>query len=177
MYPYIDNYAKLPCFVVVLSNCSNYHKDMGALALPCTSNWDREKILFFISNCKKTIGTYRPAHSASYQNWQVNFFFRLGTFAGKITGTNGYLYSGHSLESFEKRGVTDEDIAKFKGGIEAQQINGLQSVSGKVSQFAAFQTFTGNPNKIAELLKMYTAVTKEDVMRVYNEYIKGKNAV
>ena len=70
-----------------------------------------------------------------------------------------------SLDSFEKRGVTDEDIEKFKGGMESQLINGLQSVSGKVSQLAAFQTFTGNPNKIADLLKMYTSLTKQDVMR------------
>ncbi|MGZ5246474.1 MAG: insulinase family protein, partial [Flavitalea sp.] len=73
--------------------------------------------------------------------------------------------------------VTQEDIDKYKGGIQSQLINGLQSVSGKVSQLAAFETFTGNPNKISELLKMYTSVTKEDVMRVYNEYIKGKKAV
>mgnify|MGYP001243186363 CR=1 FL=1 len=82
-----------------------------------------------------------------------------------------------SLAVFEERGVTDEDIAKFKGGMEAQLINGLQSVSGKVSQLAQFQTFTGNPNKIAELIEMYNNVTKEDVMRVYNQYIKGKGAV
>ncbi|HSC38286.1 MAG TPA: insulinase family protein, partial [Chitinophagaceae bacterium] len=73
--------------------------------------------------------------------------------------------------------VTDEDIIRFKGGVEAQYINGLQSVAGKVSQLAAFQTFTGNPNKIGDLLKMYSSVTKEDVMRVYNQYIKGKHAV
>jgi zinc protease len=82
-----------------------------------------------------------------------------------------------SLDSFEKRGVTDEDIEKYKGSIESSVINGLQSVAGKVSQLAAFETFTGNPNKIADLLKMYASVTKEDVMRVYNQYIKGKNAV
>ena len=83
----------------------------------------------------------------------------------------------NALDSFESRGVTDDDIAKFKGGMEAQQINGLQSVAGKVSQLAAFQTFSGNPNKIADLIKMYTSVTKEDVMRVYNTYIKGKHGV
>jgi zinc protease len=83
----------------------------------------------------------------------------------------------NALDTFEQRGVTDDDITKFKGGMEAQQINGLQSVAGKVSQLAAFQTFSGNPNKIADLIKMYTSVTKEDVMRVYNEYIKGKHAV
>ncbi len=48
---------------------------------------------------------------------------------------------------------------------------------GKVSQLAAFQTFTGSPNKIGDLLKMYTSVTKEDVLRVYQTYIKGKSAV
>jgi zinc protease len=82
-----------------------------------------------------------------------------------------------SLDSFEKRGVTDDDIEKFKGGAESQYINSLQSVSGKVFQLAAFQTFTGNPNQIGSLLKMYNSVTKEDVMRVYNQYIKGKHAV
>jgi zinc protease len=88
-----------------------------------------------------------------------------------------YALLNHALDSFEARGVTDDDIAKFKGGIEAQYINSLQSVAGKVSQLAAFQTFTGNPNMIGKLLKMYRSVTKEDVMRVYEKYIKLKHPV
>src|SRR5690606_17690010 len=82
-----------------------------------------------------------------------------------------------ALDSFEARGVLAEDVEKFKGGIESQLINGLQSVSGKVSQLASFQTFTGNPNKIADLLKIYQSVTVEDVMRVYRKYIKDKGGV
>ena len=82
-----------------------------------------------------------------------------------------------SLDSFELRGVTDEDVAKFKGNYESQTINGLQSVAGKVSQLAFYQTFAGNPNKVAEEIADYNAVTKEDVMRVYKQYIKGKSAV
>ena len=82
-----------------------------------------------------------------------------------------------ALLSFEHRGVTDENIIRFKGGIESQFINGLQSVSGKVSQLAAFQTYLGNPNMIGQQLEMYRAVTKEDVMNAYNKYIKGKNSV
>jgi zinc protease len=46
-----------------------------------------------------------------------------------------------------------------------------------VFQLAAFQTLTGNPNMIGSLLKMNSAVTKENVMRVYDQYIKGKHAV
>ena len=83
----------------------------------------------------------------------------------------------NALESFEKRGVTDEDIAKFKGQIESRYLNSLQSVSGKVSQLAAYETFTGNPNMIGKELEMYRSVTKEDVMRVYNKYIKQKHCV
>jgi zinc protease len=72
---------------------------------------------------------------------------------------------------------TDEDIDKFKGSIESQYINGLQSISGKVSQLAAFQTFTGNPNQIGNMLSLYQSVTKESVMNAYNKYIKNKGCV
>jgi zinc protease len=92
---------------------------------------------------------------------------------GKTLAEMEKLYKA-SLDTFEARGVTDEDIEKYKGSQEANIINGLQSVAGKVAQLAAFQTFTGNPNKIADLLQMYASVTKEEVMRVYNQYIKVK---
>ena len=82
-----------------------------------------------------------------------------------------------ALLAFEKRGVTDEDIAKFKGSIESQNINRLQSVQGKGATLASFQTLAGNPNMIGQLLDRYNAVTKEDVWRVYNEYIKDKHSV
>jgi len=82
-----------------------------------------------------------------------------------------------AIKVFETRGVTDEDIEKFKGGFESQYINRLQSVSGKVSQLAQYQTLTGNPNMIGKELARYTSVKKEDVLRVYNKYIKGKPAV
>src|SRR5215203_3945833 len=82
-----------------------------------------------------------------------------------------------AFAEFEKRGVTDEDVEKFKTGFEGRTINGLASVSGKVSTLAAFQTFAGNPNMIKKLLDQYSKLTKEDVMRVYNQYIKNKNHV
>ena len=56
-------------------------------------------------------------------------------------------------------------------------INGLQSVSGKVSQLAEFQTFTGNPNKTDDLLKIYNAAYQRRCDARYNTYIKSKGAV
>lgn len=82
-----------------------------------------------------------------------------------------------SLTEFEQRGVTDDDLLKVKAKMEASSIFGLQSVAGKVSQLAASQTFQGKPDTIADDIARYNAVTKEDVMRVYNTYIKGQNSV
>ncbi|MCO7225710.1 pitrilysin family protein [Pleionea sp. CnH1-48] len=82
-----------------------------------------------------------------------------------------------SLKEFEQRGVTDDDLAKAKATFEANTILGLQSVAGKVSQLAAYETFTGNPNYIQKDIERYNSVTREDVMRVYEQYLKGKHAV
>ncbi|RNI30148.1 insulinase family protein [Rufibacter immobilis] len=82
-----------------------------------------------------------------------------------------------AFAEFEKRGVTDDDLERFKASYEAGIINSLSSVSGKTSTLASYQTFTGNPNYLTNQLKAHRAVTKADVMRVYNQYIKGKKAV
>ena len=96
--------------------------------------------------------------------------------------------SGHSLSDlekiirstineFEQRGVTDDDLIKAKAKMEANFIFGLQSVQGKVSQLAAYQTYTDNANYIEKDIARYNNVTKVDVMRVFKTYIKDKAAV
>ena len=83
----------------------------------------------------------------------------------------------NSMDEFEKKGISDEDLKRFKASYEANTINGLNSVRGKGAQLAYYQTFTGNPNYIKNDLARYMNVSKEDVMRVYKKYIKGKSAV
>jgi len=82
-----------------------------------------------------------------------------------------------TLVEFEGRGVEDDDLTRVKAGIVSGMIYGLESVSGKVSQLAAYETFTGDPDYIGKDISRYENVTKEDVMRVYEKYIKGKPAV
>lgn len=172
---YIDNYARLPLLSVVYPTVPNYHKDMGALACLAQVLGQGRNSVIYQQMVKKQLALQASGFS-SLSELSGEFMFQITPSPGKTLATMDTLFR-RALDSFEVRGVTDEDVAKFKGGIESQQINGLQSVSGKVSQLAQFQTFTGNPNKIAELITMYQSVTKEDVMRVYNEYIKGKSAV
>ncbi|MDH0449737.1 pitrilysin family protein [Shewanella sp. GD04112] len=82
-----------------------------------------------------------------------------------------------SINEFEQRGVTDDDLQKVKVQFEADTIFGLQSVKGKVSMLALNQTMFGEPNKIAVDLARYANVTKDDVMRVFKKYIKDKPMV
>ena len=82
-----------------------------------------------------------------------------------------------SFSEFETRGVLDDDLTRVKSSIVSGLIYGLESVSGKISQLAAYETFRDNPNGIGDDIARYENVTKEDVMRVYNQYIKDQNAV
>lgn len=82
-----------------------------------------------------------------------------------------------SLTEFESRGVEDDDLIRVKSGIVSGMIYGLESVRGKVSQLAAYETFRNNPNAIGDDIARYENVTKDDVVRVYNQYIKDKPAV
>jgi zinc protease len=172
---YTDNYARLPLLTIAYPTVPNYHKDMAALAcLAQVLGQGRNSTLF--QELVKTQKALQASAFSQLSELAGEFSFRITPSPGKSLADMDSLYRA-ALKTFAATGVTDDDIAKFKGGIESQLINGLQSVSGKVSQLASFQTFTGNPNKIAELIKMYQAVTKEDVMRVFNEYINNKHAV
>ncbi len=172
---YVDNYARVPLLLVAYPTVPNYHEDMAALAcLAQVLGQGRNSVLY--QNLVKTQLALQASASSSLSELSGELFFQIVPLPGKNLADMEKLYRA-ALDSFEKRGVTDEDIEKFKGGVESSLIGGLQAVSGKVSQLASFETFTGNPNKIADLLKMYTSLTKQEVMAAYNKYMKGKGAV
>ncbi|KJG16142.1 M16 family metallopeptidase [Photobacterium angustum] len=75
------------------------------------------------------------------------------------------------INSIDKQGIKKAQLDEIKGSVEASAIYGLQSVSGKVSQLAAYQTFFGNPNYISTDLANIDKVNTQSVMRAYNQYI------
>ena len=172
---YVDNYAKVPRLVQAYPTVPLYHEDMAALAALAQVLGQGNNSILYQELVKKQIALQAFA-SSGLSELSGEFQFQITPFPGKSLAAM-YAELNKALDVFEKRGVTDEDIARFRGQLEASLINGLQSVSGKVSQLAAFQTFAGNPNMIGKLLKMYQSVTKEDVMRVYRDYIKHKHPV
>jgi zinc protease len=187
---YTDNYAKAPQLRLVYPTVREYHPDVAALA--CLANVlgggggfggrggrggggggvNRNSVLYqFLIKDQKAL----QANANSNQSELAGeFTISVTPYPGKSLGEMQQLVN-QAFTEFEKRGITDEDIQKFKSTNESRTINGLSSVAGKVSQLAAFQTFAGNPNMIGKILAMYRNVTREDVMRVYEQYIKSKN--
>lgn len=172
---YVDNYAKLPQIEITFPTVPMYHPDMAALSCLAQVIGQGKNSIMYQELVKTKQAMVANAYSSTSE-LAGEFDFTIRPYAGTSLAAADSMFN-EVLSAFEKRGVTNDDIAKFKGGMEARYINGLQSVSGKVSQLAAFQTFTGNPDMIGSELKKYLAVTKEDVMRVYQKYIRGKNCV
>ena len=79
-----------------------------------------------------------------------------------------------SFKKFEEEGITDKDVERIKAGLETGFYNSISSVLGKSFQLAQYNVFAGDPGFITEDIENIKKVTKEDVTRVYNRYIKGK---
>ncbi|MCG2613880.1 insulinase family protein [Terrimonas sp. NA20] len=183
---YVDNYARSAQLRLVYPTVRDYDKDEAALSCLAQvlggggggggrggggGGGNRNSVLY------QTLIKPQKALSASASNQASElageFAFSVTPYPGKNLAEMEALIK-EALTEFEKRGITDEDVERFKTQFEARTINGLASVSGKVSQLAAYQTFAGNPNMIKTQMEQYSKLSKEDVMRAYEKYIKNK---
>jgi len=82
-----------------------------------------------------------------------------------------------AFEKFEEEGISDKDLNRIKAGLETRFYNSLSSVLGKGTNLASFNTYAGDPGFINKEINSTLSVTKDDVMRVYNTYIKNKNFI
>ncbi len=74
----------------------------------------------------------------------------------------------------KKNGVSQKDIERIKAGLETDFYNGISSVLGKSFQLAQYDVFTGDPGYIEKDIENIKKVSREDVMRVYEKYIKDQ---
>ena len=169
----MDNYAKLPMMQITYPSVPNYHPDEAPLdCLAEILGQGKNSIIY--KNFVKSQKAVNARVSNPCSELAGEFNITVVPYPGKKLSEYEQLVDD-ALKEFEQRGVTDEDVEKFRNSMEANLVNSLESVSGKVSSLAAFYTFTGDANRIGKELERYSKVTKADVMRVYNKYIKGKN--
>ncbi len=172
---YYDKNIRFPALLMTYPTVPRYHKDEAALDCLGEIIGTGKGSYFY----KKFVETQKAIQSSVFHSTSElagEFTMFVLPFPGKSL-SDFEAEMRQALDEFEKNGVSDKDIQKFKARYESRRINGLATVSGKVSQLAAYETFTGNPNYLATELERYSAVTKEDVIRVYNQYVKGQYAV
>ena len=81
------------------------------------------------------------------------------------------------LRDLYQNGVDADQLARAKVLYESDAIRQLETVSSRTSRLAMYNTFFGDPNHAAEVLKAHLAVTADDIHRVLGEYIIDQPAV
>lgn len=82
-----------------------------------------------------------------------------------------------TLEEFEKDGITDKELARAKAIRYSSILGQTGSVFGKISMISEWYMLTGKSHNVQDEIDRYQKVTKEDLIRVFNRYIKDRNAV
>src|SRR4051812_26826211 len=113
---YVDNYAKLPQLNISYPTVENYNKDMAALQCLAQVLGQGRNSVLYQQLVKKQLALSASAFSR-LSELSGEFMFQIVPMPGKSLSEVNTLLND-ALAEFEKRGVTDEDIAKFKGSQE-----------------------------------------------------------
>ncbi|MUP46828.1 insulinase family protein [Gramella sp. BOM4] len=168
-----DNFATAPQLNMVWPAVEQYNKDAYALDfLGQILSDGKEAPLYQVLVEEKEL-TSQPYAFNSADQIAGKFRILVTANAGvDLDSVEAGIQEAFAL--FEKEGVTEKDIERIKAGLETDFYNGISSVLGKSFQLAQYDVFAGDPGFISKDIENIKAVTKEDVMRVYNEYIKDK---
>ncbi len=79
------------------------------------------------------------------------------------------------MDKFEAE-ITEDAVQRAKAKMEAQIVDGMSSVSWKAAQLASWNMLLNRPFNLDHNIKRYQKVSREDVVRVFKKYIKGKKA-
>lgn len=170
---YEDNFARLPELRMVWPGVDIYHDDSYALSILTELLTDGKKAPFYkvlVEDKKLTSGVSMYSSNSEIAG-EISMIIR--AYPGKNLND---VEAGvqEAFELFESDGFTEDDLNRIKAGIETGFYNRLSSVLGKAFQLAQYNIFAGDPGYINEDIQKTLAVTKEDVMHVYEKYIKGK---
>lgn len=82
-----------------------------------------------------------------------------------------------SLKQFQDGYMTDEALVIAKKKMYASFIQQTGSVSSKVNMLSGWHMYLGRSYNLQNEIDRYNRVKKEDLVRVFNRYVAGKNAV
>ena len=168
-----DNFANTAQLNMVWPTVKQYEPDAYALDFLAKILSDGKKAPLYKVLVKEKNLTSRTA--AFNRPMQLAGMFRIVITANdgvSLNDVNDAIFE--AFDMFEKEGITDTDLERVKAGLETDFYNGLQSVLYKSFQLAMYNAFAGDPGFISQDIENIRKVTKEDVLRVYEKYIKNK---
>lgn len=168
-----DNFANVPEINMVWPVPEAYNKDAYALDFLARILSDGKKAPMY----KVLVKEKQLTSSANAYNQSDEL---TGEFTISVRASEGKTLKEveeaviEAFSRFEKEGITDRDIERIKAMREVSFYRGLTSVYNKALNLAFYNTFLNDPGFIEKDIENIKAVTKEDVLRVYEQYIKGK---
>lgn len=169
-----DKFANLPDLHMLWPTVEKYHPDMWALNMLGQILTDgKNAALYKVIVEEKKLA---PRVSTSNRSNEIAGTFNLS--ARAFDGVNLNDLQAAFMEAFkrfEEEGISDNDLNRLKIGMETNLYNSASSVFNKAYQLADYNTFTGDPGYFKQDLDNSLKLTSEDIMRVYNKYIKDQN--
>lgn len=171
-----DNFAKLPEYTMVFPTVEQYHPDSYALdILGELLSGSKTSPLYQVIVSQKKLA---PSAFASNQSKELagEFYLRVrGNADTKLDDVKKALEE--ALTKFEKEGFSDKELVRIKAGQETNLYRGIESILSKAQRLGTDNEYADDPGFITKEAQLVQAVTREDIMRVYNKYIKGKNYI
>ncbi len=168
-----DQFANLPELRMVWPTVENYHPDSWALSVlgQILSDGKRAPLYKEVVEKEELAPNARAYNSASELAGTFNIVVRANE-TSDLDSVKSSVFD--AFANFEANGVDQKDLDRIKAGLETDFYNSISSVLGKAFQLAQYNEFAGTPDFVTTDINNIKAVTKEDVMRVFNKYIKDK---
>lgn len=170
---YGDNIV-LPLTYVTYPSVPNYHPDEAALDILASVLGNGNNSIFYKNFVKseKAIQVFVQNPCA-----ELAGEFTIGALSFPGNDVDMEALIKQTLDEFNKTGVSDDDMARAKAQFEANYAQSMESVAGKASALAQWNYLLPNKSmNVKDEIARYNKVTKDDVMRVFRQYIYGKNA-
>jgi zinc protease len=168
-----DNFAKSPELTMVIPSVEQYHPDAYALSfLSRLFAYGKKAPLYKVVVEEKKLAPSVVGYQMSNEI-AGEFLIRIRTFPNvDLNDVNDAI--GESFRRLETESFTEEDVERIKAGLETQFYNSMSSILDKSFQLARYNEYAGSPGYVTTDLEKIKAVTKADILRVYETYIKGK---
>jgi zinc protease len=168
-----DNFARLPQLRLVWPSTPQFHEDSYALSVLADLLTDGKSTPFYevLVEEKKVAPGVFAFDSADELAGQ--FMLAAQAFAGTdLDAVHAAMQE--AFQRFEKEGVDPLELERVKAGTETAFYRGTSSTLGKSFSLAQYAIFADSVDYFKEDLERTLAVSAEDVVRVYEKYIKDR---